>query len=51
MVVAGIGLIYGTIDYYNYFGLWKTLVMVPLLVLLGYLSVEMCYPMWFGHDR
>ncbi len=50
-VAAIVGLIYGIVEYYDYAGPWKTLIMVPVMVVLGYLAVEICYPMWFGPDR
>jgi hypothetical protein len=48
-VVAVAGLIYGTIEYYSYAGLWSTLIMVPLMAILGYLAFEIIYPLWFGN--
>jgi hypothetical protein len=44
-------LIYGIVEFYDYAGLWKTLIVVPLTALLGYLAVEILYPFWFGLDR
>jgi hypothetical protein len=51
VVVAIAGLIYGIVEFYNYAGPWKTLVVAPLMAIVGYLAVEICYPMWFGPDR
>jgi hypothetical protein len=49
MIVAAVaGFIYGTVEYVQYAGPWTALVMVPLMALLGYLAMEIIYPMWFG---
>jgi len=39
--------VYGAVEYFQYAGPWKTLVMVPLMLVLGYLAVEVLYPLWF----
>jgi hypothetical protein len=48
MLFAAAGFIYGAIEYYYYAGPWKALAMVPLMAMLGYLAMEIIYPMWFG---
>jgi len=50
MVVAAAGVVYGSIEYIQYADPWKALVMIPLMLVLGWLAVEVVYPMWFG-DR
>jgi len=47
MVAAIGGIIYGAVEYVEYAGPWKALVMIPLLGVLGYLAVEIIGPMWF----
>jgi hypothetical protein len=47
-VGASVGIIYGTVEYIEYAGPWKALVVVPLMLVLGYLGVEVIYPLWFG---
>jgi len=42
------GVTYGTFGYIEYAGIWKSLVMVPLLFALGFFAVEILYPIWFG---
>ena len=49
-IVAAVGVIYGTIQYFEHAGAWKTLVMVPLLLVLGYLAIEVIYPLWYGNE-
>jgi len=46
-IVAAAGAIYSAIEYVEYAGPWKALVMVPLMLVLGYLAVEVLYPLWF----
>ena len=50
-VLAAIGLIYGTFEYIEYAGAWKALVMVPAMMVLGWMAVNLLYPMWFPNDR
>jgi hypothetical protein len=49
-VAAICGLIYGTVEFYQYAGPWKTLVMVPLMFVLGWMAINFIYPLWFGDD-
>jgi hypothetical protein len=49
-IAAVAGMIYGAIEYYEYAGPWKTLVMVPLMFVLGWLGVNVIYPLWYGHE-
>ena len=42
------GIIYGTWEYTIYYGLWKALLVAGAMGLLGWMAVEMLYPMWFG---
>jgi hypothetical protein len=49
-VGTSVGIIYGTVEYIEYAGPWKALVAVPLMLVLGYLAVEIIYPLWWGHD-
>jgi len=51
MVGATAGVIYGSLEYIEYNGILNGLVVVPLMLVLGYLAVEIIYPMWFGDDR
>ena len=51
IVVAAVGFIYSVIEYLQYAGVWKTLMMVPLMAVLGFLAVEIAYPLWFRSDR
>ena len=46
-VAALAGVVYSTIEYVEYAGPWKALLMVPLMILAGYLAVEVLYPLWF----
>jgi hypothetical protein len=48
-VIASVGVIYGTIEYIEYAGPWKALVAIPLMLVLGFLAVEVVYPLWWGH--
>ena len=41
------GIIYGAIEYIEAAGAWKALVMIPLMLVLGYMAVEILYPLWF----
>jgi len=47
LVAAVAGIIYGSIEYIQYAGPWKALVMIPLMLVLGYLAVQVVYPLWF----
>ena len=49
-IAASAGVIYGTVQYLEYAGPWKTLVMVPLMLVLGWLAVNVIYPLWHGHE-
>ena len=56
-VAASAGVVYGTIQYLEYVGPWKTLVMVLLMLVLGWLvlvlgwlAVTVIYPLWWGHE-
>jgi hypothetical protein len=47
MLAAIGGIIYGSIEYIAYAGPWKALVIVPLLMVSGWLAVSMLYPLWY----
>ena len=47
MVAAIAGLIYGSLEYIQYAGPWKALVIIPLMLVMGWMAVTMIYPMWF----
>ena len=42
------GIIYGTWEYAIYYGLWMALLVSGLMGIMGWLAVEILYPMWFG---
>jgi len=46
-VIAAAGLIYGIIEYVEVAGVWRSMVMVPMMLVLGFLAVEIVYPLWF----
>lgn len=50
LAAAG-GVIYGTIEYVDYAGPWKTLMMIPLMLALGWMAMNLVYPLWFGNDK
>jgi len=47
MVAAAGGFVYAAVEYATV-DPWKALVMIPLMAVLGYLAVEVLYPLWFG---
>ena len=47
MVAAVAGIICGSIEMIEYWGVWKALMAIPLMGVLGYLAVEVLYPLWF----
>ena len=48
VAVAAIGgIIFGSINYIEQAGPWKALVIIPLMMVLGYMAFSMIYPMWF----
>jgi len=44
-VIAGI--IYGAIQYVEFAGPWKALVVIPLMLVTGFFAASMLYPLWF----
>jgi len=50
-LLAASGLIYVSIEFYNIYGPWKSLAMVPAMLVLGWMAVNLLYPMWYGDDR
>jgi len=50
MVATIAGIIYGSLEYIEYKGVWNALVVIPLMLVLGYLAVEILYSLWFRDD-
>jgi len=48
VTVAAIGgIIYSSIEFIQFAGPWKALVYIPLMLVLGWLAINMIYPLWF----
>jgi len=49
VTVAAIGgIVWGGFQYYEFAGPWKSLVMIPLMLALGWLMIATLYPLWFS---
>lgn len=46
-IIAVGGIIYGSFEFIEYNGPWKALVYIPLMLVLGWMAVQILYPMWF----
>ena len=49
--IGVVGVIFGTWQYMIYYGWWQALLVSGGCGLLGWMAVEMLYPMWFGGGR
>jgi hypothetical protein len=49
-VLAIAGIIWGVLEYAGALGWPKALAMGVIMVLAGYLGLQVIYPLWFGRD-